>query len=238
MIDTVRAFAVKWLLEPTAKTPEPQKKGIRFVVTLVPAEYFAEYAPIKDFYVRYATNSQGLISYYKLTLRNVFAVMIYDGEEFKGAYSRAYITDVYYETDGVMEYKGKCYQPYDNGYDFIQEQYYKSGKSTYYHRVYDDDGPITAIEPPRSAIANIGVTQRIRFQNTKMKYYQLIDENGNVVENSGYMTDTSNPSYNPVLSLNGGNDYVFTNGLTNSDRSYYIGLFNQNEKVVEYDFNF
>lgn len=124
MIDTVRAFAVKWLLEPTKKTPPtPSKRIIRFVTAwLAPPNKFdvnidcdwqawkRSPSNMDEYELAYHDNlsmSQG----------NILGIKIYDDNRYMGAFAgvmveQYYISCVLKGRDGQKKCKVICdYSP-------------------------------------------------------------------------------------------------------------------------------
>ncbi len=243
MIDTVRAFAVKWLLEPTKKTPEPpepSENNIRLVVTIMDASAFAEFAAISaglqtGYYEttnQYGTNYGKLFEKYTKT----FAVKIYDGDEYIGTYAIAkktntgYVIDGIEQTDKELEY----YYPNPNEQEntIITEEF---DAQTQVLLKIDSVCKITKITPLETDIKS--VSDPHRSVKVRVEYTEIYD-----YFQTGYENEHEENERNVSLTISvymvfSGWQMVYLDGLDYDKMTYYVDKFNRNDNLLEYDFN-
>lgn len=242
MIDTVRAFAVKWLLEPTAKTPdppEPSENNIRLVVTIMDASSFAEFAAISaglqtgytETTNQYGTNYGKLFEKYTKT----FAVKIYDGDEYIGTYAIAkktntgYVIDGIKQTDKELEYYYPS--PSDEENTIITEDF---DARTQVLTKIDSVCKITKISPLETDIKSVRdphrtVTARVEYT----EIYDYIQPDSKHEENERSVTCRIY-----VYAVPSSWQMVYLDGLDYDKMTYYVDKFSRNDNLLEYDFNF
>lgn len=241
MIDTVRAFAVKWLLEPTVKKPEPpepSENNIRLVVTIMDASAFAEFAAISaglqtgytETTNQYGTNYGKLFEKYTKT----FAVKIYDGDEYIGTYAIAkktntgYVIDDIEQTDKELEYYYPS--PSDEENTIITEDF---DARTQVLLKIDSVCKITKISPLETDIKSVSdphrtVTARVEYT----EIYDYIQPDSKHEENERSVTCRIY-----VYAVPSSWQMVYLDGLDYDKMTYYVDKFNRNDNLLEYDFN-
>lgn len=210
----------------------PDPSGIRFVICIMPAETFAEFANVKDL-VTASSSTSGTRTVF--TLKDVIAVKIYNNGEYLGAYLRAEKHDITLDGNAVDQYyvpSGAV--PYTSSQEQYKETKSVDGSISSYYRIYDDSGPIITLEPV-SFYTKINTSQAVGFGTSKMAYTQIIDDNGSVKSTDGYCTNNEPPLWNPRINIGLRNDCIYADGLNYKKVQTYIGLFNQNSRTIEYD---